>query len=287
MKKTVKYAVSFISVIAIVALAAIFMGQGPTGEATRGTTGGAAKEITVRGSTTVLPVASAAAEEFNSMQDEVKVAVSGGGSSVGIKTVATGSSDIGDASREVKQVEVEQFGDDFVDHKVAFDGIAVIVSEEVYNSGVTDLNLDQVKKIYNGEIENWKEVGGPDEEIFVNEREEGSGTREVFMGTVGLTDTEANAAHSGNSGVRQAVGNADNAVGYVGLGYVGGNVKAVKLNSIEPTEENVAKEKYPIYRALHMYTWGRPDPAEEKFLDFVMGEEGQKIAEEEGFIPIS
>lgn len=245
---------------------------------------GSVTQISIQGSSTVLPIAAAAAEKFNQNQDNIQVSVSGGGSSVGIKSVATGQADIGDASREVKQSEIDEYGDKFVDHEIAFDGIAVIVSKNIYDQGVKELTLDEVKQIFTGQIENWNQVGGPDAEIFVNEREEGSGTREVFIGTVELSDTDADAAHGGNSGVRQAVGKSENAIGYVGLGYVGGSVRAVNLNGVEPSEANVKSGDYPIYRSLHMYTWGEPSDAEKAFLDFVMSEEGQEIVADQGFI---
>jgi len=246
------------------------------------------KTITIKGSSTVLPVATLCAEEYMNKHDNVRIIVSGGGSSLGIKSVGTGDADIGDASREIKQSEIDAYPDvNFVDHKIALDGVAVIVSKEIYNSGVTDISLEQLKAIYNGTINNWNILGGPDEEIFVNEREEGSGTRDTFMELVDLEETNADIAHSANSQVKQAVSNSQVGIGYVGLGYVDEDTPALSIDNVSPTSETIQLGTYPISRSLHMYTNGEPSGEVKKFLDFIMGPEGQAIVEEEGFIPIN
>ena len=242
--------------------------------------------ITIKGSSTVLPIAERCAEEFNAAHNDIKVTVAGGGSGLGIKSVATGEADIGDASREVKQSEIDEYGDIFVDHKIALDGVAVIVSKAIHDTGVTDITVDQLKGIYDGSISNWQELGGPDEEIFVNEREEGSGTRDTFMDIVDLDETAADKANSANSQVKQAVSGSDVAIGYVGLGYVSDETPALKINGISPSAATIKDESYPISRSLHMYTNGEPTDAVEEFLNFVMESEGQAIVEDEGFISI-
>lgn len=242
--------------------------------------------VNIKGSTTVLPIASSCQEQFNEKQKNYTISVTGGGSSVGIKSVATKAADIGMASREAKQEEINQYGDNFNDHVIAYDGVGVIVSENIYESGVTDLTLEEIKQIYTGEITNWESLGGPDEEIFVVTREAGSGTRSVFYEIVGLDSSSANQASSGNARVRQAVQGSTAGIGFVGLGYIGEGVEAVSINDVEITEENVKNDKYPIKRSLHMYTWGEPSEAEQAFLDFVMSDEGQQIVEENQFISI-
>jgi len=242
--------------------------------------------ITIKGSSTVLPIAESCAEAFNAAHNDIKVTVAGGGSGLGIKSVATGEADIGDASREVKQSEIGEYGDIFIDHKVALDGVAVIVSKAIYDAGVTDITMDQLKGIYNGSISNWQDLGGPDEEIFVNEREEGSGTRDTFMDIVDLDETSADKANSANSQVKQAVSGSDVAIGYVGLGYISDETPALKIDGVYPSGATIKDESYPISRSLHMYTNGEPTDAVEEFLNFVMGSEGQAIVEEEGFISI-
>lgn len=242
--------------------------------------------VIVTGSTTVLPIATQTAEQFNDMNDNITVTVSGGGSGHGITSVATGDAHIGMASREIKQSEIDENPDvDFVDHVIALDGVAVIVSAQIYTN-VTNITMAQLKAIYNGTINNWQDLGGPNETIYVNEREEGSGTRDTFMEIVGLEETDADTAHSANSQVKQAVAGSDVGIGYVGLGYVGEDTPALMINGVEPTAATIGDGTYPISRSLHMYTDGEPTGAIKAYLDYVMGDEGQAIVEEEGFIPL-
>ena len=276
-EKQKKFGKAIIVLTVGMALCAVFLG---------GCTEQGTITITIKGSSTVLPIAESCAEEFNAVHNDIKVTVAGGGSGLGIKSVANGEADIGDASREVKQSEIDEYGDIFVDHKIALDGVAVIVSKAIHDAGVTDITLDQLKGIYDGSISNWQELGGPDEEIFVNEREEGSGTRDTFMDIVDLDETAADKANSANSQVTQAVSGSDVGIGYVGLGYVSDETPALKINGISPSAATIKDESYPISRSLHMYTNGAPTDAVEEFLNFVMGPDGQAIVEEEGFISI-
>lgn len=275
--KNKKFGKTSVLLIVGIALGAVFL----TGCTEQETT-----TITIKGSSTVLPVAETCAEEFNKLHSDIKVTVAGGGSSLGIKSVANGEADIGSASREVKQSEIDQYDDIFIDHVIALDGVAVIVSKTIYNAGITDITLDQLKGIYDGSISNWQTLGGPDEEIFVNEREEGSGTRDTFMEIVDLEETNADKANSANSEVKQAVSGSEKAIGYVGLGYVSDQTPALKINGVKPSAATIKDGSYPISRSLHMYTKGEATGAVKEFLDFVMGSEGQAFVEEEGFISI-
>ena len=120
---------------------------------------GLSGEITITGSSTVLPIAQAAAEDFNALYDNVNVQVSGGGSGHGITALAEGNAQIGDASRPITQEEIDQYPDtDFTDHVIARGGVAVIVSKKVYEAGITDLTIEQVRKIYSGDITTWSEL---------------------------------------------------------------------------------------------------------------------------------
>ncbi|MFO7793342.1 MAG: substrate-binding domain-containing protein, partial [Candidatus Saliniplasma sp.] len=132
-------------------------------------------EVTVTGSSTVLPIAETAAEEFNKEHDDIQVSVSGGGSGYGINAIIEGTADIGMASRDIKQSEIDEVPD-VVEHTVARDGLAIIVSKSVYDAGIQDLTQQQVIDIYSGDITNWDELGGPDEDIYVVERADTSGT---------------------------------------------------------------------------------------------------------------
>lgn len=261
--------------------------------------------ISIKGSSTVLPIAETCAVEYMSMNQNVKVTVAGGGSSVGIKSVANGEVDIGDASREAKASDFDAIDgvtlDDLIDHVVAYDGIAVVVSPEIYNAGVTALTMDEVYKIYTGEITNWNELDGPDEEIFVNDRASTSGTRASFIELVendqGDTledfETDGNELRVGkvnqeNSNVVDSISGTNNAIGYVGLGYVNQNTcPAVAVDGVTPSVATVSDGTYPISRSLHMYTLGQPSEHVAAFIEFVQSETGQEIVAEEGFIPIS
>ena len=260
--------------------------------------------VTIKGSSTVLPIAETCAEEFMNANPNVQITVSGGGSSVGIKSVANGEVDIGDASRNAKPSDVENIEgvefSDLVDNVVAYDGIAVVVSPNVYENGVTALTMDQVYKIYNGEIENWNELGGPDLEIFVNDRASTSGTRATFVELIESDEGEAledfeneggtlaiDNVNQENANVVSQISGNQNAIGYVGLGYVNEDTcPAVSVDGVIPTMDSVKDGSYPISRSLHMYTLGEPTGLVKEFIDYVQGEAGQEIVEEEGFIPI-
>jgi phosphate transport system substrate-binding protein len=260
--------------------------------------------ITIKGSSTVLPIAEEAAVQFMAANENVQVTVAGGGSSVGIKSVANDEVDIGDASRAAKASDVEDIEGveltDLVDNVVAYDGIAVVVSPDIYND-VTGLTMDQVYKIYTGEISNWEEVGGPDSEIYVNDRASTSGTRATFVELIennsgyALEDFEEDGGelavddvHQENSNVVTALSGSQNAIGYVGLGYVNPNTcPAVEIDGVFPSSETVKDETYPISRALHMYTLGEPTGAVKDFIEFVQGPEGQDIVDDIGFITLS
>lgn len=261
--------------------------------------------VTIKGSSTVLPIAETCAEEFMKDNPNVQITVAGGGSSVGIKSVANGEVDIGDASREAKASDVEDIDgielSDLIDNVVAYDGIAVVVSPNVYNNGVTALTMNEVYQIYTGEINNWNELDGPDLEIFVNDRASTSGTRatfvELIVDTTGyaLEDFEKDGGtlsvdnvNQENSNVVTQISGNQNAIGYVGLGYVDEDTcPAVAIDGVIPTTLTVKDGSYPISRSLHMYTLGEPTGLVKDFIDYVQSEDGQEVVVEEGFISIN
>jgi len=262
------------------------------------------KTVTIKGSSTVLPIAEICAEEFMKANPNVQITVAGGGSSVGIKSVANGEVDIGDASREAKASDVENIEgvelSDLVDNVVAYDGIAVVVSPNVYNTGVTELTMEQVYQIYTGDISNWNELDGPDLEIYVNDRASTSGTRATFVELIenntgyALEEYEEDGGtlavdnvNQENSNVVTAVSGSQQAIGYVGLGYVNEETcPAVEVDGVLPTTTTVKDGSYPISRSLHMYTLGEPTGEVKNFIDYVQSQEGQDVVVEEGFISI-
>jgi phosphate transport system substrate-binding protein len=252
----------------------------------------AQEKVTVSGSTTVLPLGEAAAEVFNAEQQEYQVSVTGGGTGAGVTGIAEGRSDIAMASREVTKDEIARYGDKFQENLVGHDGIVIIVSKPIYDAGVVNLSTEQVRKIYSGEIDNWNEVGGPDEEIFVVAREQGSGTRDTFneeiMGNRSAETPGVDAVTLGSAEAKTAVAGNDRGIGYVGYSYAeGGNVEAVALDGIMPSVETIRNGTYGLSRDLYFDTYGDPKPGAKAFTNFVLSQEGQVIAQENGFIPVA
>jgi len=252
----------------------------------------ASKEtVPVSGSTTVLPLAEGGAEVFNGQQSEYQVIVTGGGTGVGMKNIAEGTSDISMASREVTADEISQFGDKFQERLIGYDGIVIAVSMKIYDAGVTALTKDQVKKIYAGETSNWKELGGPDEEILVAAREMGSGTRDTFNEDI-MEDKKAETpgvsiVAGSNAEIRTALTGSNNAIGYLGFSYVeDGAVGVIALDGVTPTSETIKDGSYELARKLYFYTFGEVSPGAQAFIDFMTGPDGQQVAEEYGFVPL-
>lgn len=255
------------------------------------------KEVTkikVNGSSTVYPIAQLCAEAFNAENDDIEVQVVSppAGSGGGITQLGEGTIDIADASRPVKDSEREEYSNiDFYESVVAYDAVAIIVSKEIYDSGVTNLTTQEVYNIYEGVITNWQDLGGPDKQIAVHQREEGSGTRATFLEYI-YDDDEAvpSATIAGawdkNSLLKTAVENADNAIGYCGLGYVDTATPAIALNNVTPSAETIYSGEYLISRELYMYTDGTPTGAIKEFIDFVKSDEGQDIAEIAGYVKL-
>jgi len=242
-------------------------------------------ELNVQGSTTVQPLAERLAEGFEALHGEVRINVGGGGSSVGVKSAGDGSADIGMASRVVKESEFEEYPD-IVVHTIARDGIAVVGHADVT---VDDMSVEQIRGIFAGEITNWSEVGGRDAEIVVVSREEGSGTRAAFEDMVmdeALIYGQAILQPS-NGAVRTTVSTTPNAIAYLSFGYLDDSVQPIRVDGVPPTEENAASEEYSIVRPLNMITDGEPAGVAAEWLEFIMGEEGQAIVVEEGYLPVN
>jgi len=250
--------------------------------------------VTITGSTTVMPLVEICAEEFNMLQNDVMVTVSGvGGSGVGIKNVASGFSDIGMSSREVRADEIELYGDNFSEYLIGYDAICIAVSKPIYDSGVTNLSREQLRAIYNGNVTNWKELGGPDRKIYTVARMVGSGTGDLFnemvMGDLKTETLGADTYTQNNAEMKTAIIKSDkaNAIGYLGFNYVqDGNLSAVAYEGVFPTTESIRWVTYPLSRPLYVMTWNEPDEGEQAFIDFLLGEGGQSIVEEIGFLPV-
>lgn len=223
--------------------------------------------VNTDGSTSMADVMAALKETFAEVQPGVTVNYNGSGSGSGIEGVLAGTCDIGLASRELKDEETEKGA---VGHVVAKDGVAIVVNPE---NGVEDLSVEQIAAIFKGEIKNWSEVGGADQEIAVFGREPGSGTRGAFEEIVGVVDACAYTNEYSSTG--DVIGNVasnPNAIGYASLSAVGDTVKAVKVGGVECTEDTVKDGSYAIQRPFLMVTKEGTELSEaaKAFLDYAM-----------------
>ncbi|HDN97660.1 MAG TPA: phosphate ABC transporter substrate-binding protein [bacterium] len=246
------------------------------------------KKLIIQGSTTVLPIAQKCAEVFMKKHPEANISVRGGGSGVGIAALIDGICDIADSSRPMKDKEIKKAlekGVNPVAHVIAMDGIAVIVHP---SNPVNEITLSQLKEIYTGKISNWKQLGGKNQKIVVISRDVSSGTFECFNKLVLKKERVRPDAllQASNAAVVSIVKRTEGAIGYVGLGYLNSEVKALKIEGVFPSQETVLKGTYPISRPLFMYTNGKPKGLVKKFIDFVLSKEGQKIVKGQGFVPL-
>jgi len=249
---------------------------------------GAQENLTIQGSSTVLPIAQKAAEVYMENNNNVNISVRGGGSGNGIAALIDGTTDIADASRFIKQKEVDNAvanGHFPVPHRVAMDGIAVVVHPD---NPIDELTLMDIKQIYTGQVENWSELGGSDQEVVVISRDSSSGTFEVFneIAVEGERVTPSALLQASNGAVKGTVANTEGGIGYVGLGYLDESIKATKVNGVFPTNSTVASGKFPIARPLFMFTDGWPEGLVADFINFVLSADGQKIVEEQGYVPL-
>ncbi len=243
-------------------------------------------KLTIAGSTTLLPINEECRRLLMEKNPELRISVSGGGSGHGIKAAGAGEIDIGAASRDIKSKEMEVYPDLKL-VVIGKDSLAIVVHP---NNPVNELTMEEASKIFSGEINNWKEVGGEDAKIRVITREGGSGTREVFetyvMKRFGREIAGAASVKPSNGEVRATVSGDKNSIGYVSLGFVDPSLKALKIDGVEATVENVLSGDYPISRSLYLITKGEPEQLEKAFIDYMLSEEGQKVVEDNGYIRV-
>jgi phosphate transport system substrate-binding protein len=250
--------------------------------------------ITVKGSDTMVILAQRWAEVYMSKHPNVTVQVTGGGSGVGISALINGTTDICNASRPMKQSEIDKLKARFnvlgVEIKTAKDGLSIYVNE---TNPVQELSLDQIEKIYTGETTNWKDVGGPDAKIILYGRENSSGTYVYFKDNVlgGADFSPMTQTMPGTAAVVNAVAKDRFGIGYGGAAY-GKGIKYVRVKKdatsagYEPTEANVKSGLYPITRYLYMYTRNRPTGALKEYIDWILSPEGQEIVAKVGYFPV-
>lgn len=251
--------------------------------------------VQVKGSDTMVHLASAWAEKYMQRNPNAEIAVTGGGSGTGIAALLNGTADIANSSRRIKPSEIraaKSRGFEPREHIVGLDGIAVIVNP---SNPLRILTLEQIKKIFSGEINNWKAFGGPNRKIVVYTRDSSSGTYAFFQEHVlGKNDYSVRARRlASNSAIVQSVAEDDGSIGYVGLGYLAdsqGKVRALAVKktdtseAVTPGNETVKSGVYPISRGLQMYTRGEPQGDVKAFMDYLLGADGQAVLEEMGFV---
>ncbi len=247
-----------------------------------------AEKIVIKGSTTVLPIAQIVSEAYMKMKPEVKITLSGGGSSNGIKAIIDGTSNIGNASRFIKDKEVKLAVSKSVypvPFKIALDCIVPVVNKK---NGVNNLTTKQLREIYLGKIRNWKEVGGADLRIVVISRDSSSGTFESWKKLIMKKKRVIPSALTvpSNGALVQTISNTKGAIGYIALGYVTKEIKKIKVNGVEGSEITTIQGKYPVSRPLFMFTKGWPKGETRNFINFLFSKNGQKLVKKAGSIPI-
>lgn len=248
------------------------------------TTADLSGSISMVGSTSMEKLANALSEAFMEEYPDVTVTAEFVGSGAGIEAVTNGTADIGNSSRSLKD---EEKAAGVVENIVAIDGIAVCVDPA---NEVADLTKEQLTNIYNGTVTNWKEVGGADEPIIVIGREAGSGTRGAFEELVDLKDACKYANELDSTGaVIAKVASTPGAIGYASLDALDDSVKALSLEGVEATAENIKAGNYFLSRPFVMATKGEVSEQNDlvqAWFDFVLGDEGQQVASEVGLITV-
>jgi phosphate transport system substrate-binding protein len=260
------------------------------------TSGAISKQtLKISGSTTVLPIVQKAADQYMTTHPEADIQVSGGGSGVGIQAIGARTVDIGMSSREVTKDELAKYPS-FVVTSIAQDGIAFIVNPA---NKIQNISLDQIRDIYLGKIIRWTEITGSNDsntnnQIVIIGRDSASGTRTYFDEAVLLKATPTNKMldKNSNGAVLQTIAQTPGSIGYVSIGFVSKDVKALSIwynaqKVVAPTIDNVKSKTYPISRDLYVITNGQPTGLTRDFITYILGPEGQKIVADEGYVTLT
>jgi phosphate transport system substrate-binding protein len=252
------------------------------------------------GSDTIVNLALAWAEAYQKVNPNVRISVSGGGSGTGLAALINGTTNIANASRQIKQEEIadaQKNGIEPYEIQIARDAIGVIVNPQ---NPVQQLTLQQISDIYSGKITNWRDVGGDDRPVVLLSRETNSGTHVFFLEEVvrlGQKDNKTLFSQDtlllpSSEGIMAEVRQNPNAIGYDGLGYITSDVKTLAIASksggdyVKPSVASVNDGQYPIARPLFMYTPGEPTGEVKTYIDWVLGPDGQQIVNDLGFVPL-
>jgi phosphate transport system substrate-binding protein len=278
-------------IIGLTIILAVSLSSCAEGGALRGASGedNNYSRVTVAGSTSVQPYVEILVEEYRFLHPYKAVSVQGGGSSAGIRSVRSEIADIGMSSRSLTEDEEQEFWS----VEIALDGLAIIIHPD---NPVNNLTIEQVRDIYTRSITNWSEVGGNDARIHIIAREEGSGTRSAFQELVMADEfiSQKAVVQNSNGAVRQLVSGNRDTIGFISLGLAEPqpgmrDVKALMLDGVMPTQENVLNGSYGLYRAFLFVCLSEPEEgsAAWNFINFVLSETGQEILMDEGLISVS
>jgi len=258
---------------------------------------GAAGTLRVSGSTTVNAVAADAAEALRAQGMRITVD-SQGGSAGGIAQLGAGEVDIAMSSKPIADSDRTAFPEvDFVPTEIGKDAVGVIVRREVIDGGVTSLNREQLKALFEGRVRNWSELGGPDLEVFIYDKEPGRGTREVldaYLYGKGVKappppQSDTYAIVGGNEETRTKLRSTPGSVGPLSSSFIEGvpQLAALAVDGVEPSPANVANDRYPMARPLFLLTDGPPAGAAKRFVDYVLSSEGQELVTRHGYLNLA
>ena len=250
--------------------------------------------VQIKGSDTILNASQTIAEKYMGENRKARIAVTGGGSGVGISSLINKTTDIAMASRNIKEKELKlanERGINVDEIVVGYDGITIIANKE---NPVKDIDDKTLGKVFRGEITNWKELGGEDATIVVLSRDSSSGTHEFFKEHI-VRENNSNSKQEygaktlympSNQAIKQEVIANKYAIGYIGMGYMDNSVESLKVDGVEPTKENILNKSYPIAREVYWYTAKERDGVVKGLVDYAISPQGQAIIEEEGFVPV-
>ena len=249
--------------------------------------------VQIKGSDTILNASQSIVEEYMKTNKKARIAVTGGGSGVGIASLINKTADIAMASRNIKSSEVEALKKEGINVEevvLGYDGITVIIN---HGNHIKNLDKKTLAGVFAGEITNWKELGGDDAKIVVLSRDSSSGTHAYFKEEILRGGDKKSVVEYGqdtlympsNQAILQEVAKSKYAIGYIGMGYMNDTVDSVAVNGVKPTFETVANKTYPIAREVFWYVDSARDGVTKEVVDFAVSSKGQEIVKEEGFVP--
>lgn len=246
--------------------------------------------IVISGSSTVLPIIAQAAQQYKQTNPKINIIINGGGSGVGLQQLTTGVSDIAMMSRDITKEEEKRFQDKtLTKHTIGKDAVAIAVSSEIYDAGITTITQTQLKKIYLGSINNWQQLGGPDKDILLIDKETNRGTRHVVMqklfGNPYIKTPGTDLVLGSNNEEQTAIAESDSAIGLLSYAWLNEQVKGLTLKTLG-TEFIPTEEKYPFTRNLNIVTTQQENPQIQQFINYLKSEQGQKWVTAAGYVAL-